>query len=209
MAGYRDAKMNIDINGTIAEMQVHIPEILEMKENGPGHDIYKKMRAIEDAAKIEKRELTPEEAKELAKLQAESEKVYGDAWDALTKRLNSSSETRTPLFTTDEAGKGRGSDLSQAAQNGLPSGSIDTGMPSTSKNLTSLENFITAPENSMGADMFSAKSIVAEKPDLTIPDGNGGLVRARDALAQADENISTAERESVAFNVAAECALVE
>lgn len=209
MDGYRDAKMNIEINGVVAEMQVNVPEMLKVKMEGRGHKIYREIDNMEKAAKKEGRELTPDEIKRITELRAESEKVYAEAWEAVTKRVNSSSETGVPLRNADDMGNERGSGLSQARQGGDVLGSNETGMPSTSKNSASLENFITAPENNMGADMFSAKSIVAEKPDLTIPDGNGGLVRARDALAQADENISTAERESVAFNVAAECALVE
>jgi hypothetical protein len=208
LSGYRDAKMNIDINGTIAEMQVNVPEMLKIKE-ARGHDIYKEIRTIEADAKKAGRDLTAAEKKQIMDLQAESEKIYSEAWASLTNRLNSDSEMRAPLLTTDEAGNGRGSGLSQAAQNGSASGSIDTGMPSTSKNFTSLENFMGSPEQNMGADMFSAKAIVTEKPDLAISDGAGGLMLAKDAIAQADENIATAERESIAFNVAAECALVE
>jgi hypothetical protein len=137
-------------------------------------------------------------------------KAYSEAWDSATNRWNSARDNGVPLRRADSGSNLRGGDSSQAAQYGnAGEAPMDTGTPSTSKNSASLENFMGSPENNMGADMFSAQSIVTEKPDLTIGDGNGGLILAKDALAQADAEISTAERESKAFDVAAQCALME
>jgi hypothetical protein len=58
-----------------------------------------------------------------------------------------------------------------------------------------------------GADPYSAETIIANRPDLTVANESGELVPAGRALAQADAELATAEHESQQFDVAAACAL--
>lgn len=207
--GYRDAKIIVDMNGVKAEVQIHVPEMLAAKS--ALHPQYERLSKIERDISRADRQPTPAEQAEIKQLNAEMAKAYSDAWDSATARWNSARDNGVPLRRADAGSNLRGGDTSQAAQYGKAGEApIETGTPSTSKNSASLENFMGSPENnSATTDMFSAQSIVTEKPNLTIGDGEGGLVSAKEALAQADANIATAERESKAFDVAAQCALVE
>lgn len=58
-----------------------------------------------------------------------------------------------------------------------------------------------------GSDPYSVDQLIFERPDLTIPDQDGNPILASQALAQADAEIATAQRDSKAFDAAAACAL--
>jgi len=62
-------------------VQLHSKQVLEVK-NGPGHALYEESRSIEAAAKG--RDFTPAEGSRLQEISAESEKVYGEAFDKFT-----------------------------------------------------------------------------------------------------------------------------
>jgi RNA polymerase sigma factor (sigma-70 family) len=83
--GYRDVMMKFaGPNGLTAELQLNTKEMIFAKE-GEGHDLYNKSRKIEGRAREEKRELTPEEDRELQQLIAEQKRVYSAAWEASLK----------------------------------------------------------------------------------------------------------------------------
>lgn len=56
-------------------------------------------------------------------------------------------------------------------------------------------------------EQFTAKGIIADKPDMSIATENGSAVPATQAIQQADANIATAKTESKAFSVAVTCGL--
>ena len=67
----------------------------------------------------------------------------------------------------------------------------------------------TVPDSvrSSGRDPYSAENVIANRPDLALPQEDGSTVPASKALAQADAEITTATKESQAYDVAAACAL--
>jgi hypothetical protein len=135
--GYRDAKMNVNIGGHVAEIQVNLPEMLQAKKQV--HDLYAERQTIE--RNWSRREATPAELERTAQLNSQMKAVYDAAYaraldrTSRTNSLNRSSDIGDPFLRADSAGKARGGSLSQAA---LPSGTPSTlprltGMPSTSK----------------------------------------------------------------------------
>ncbi|MCO4746593.1 MAG: hypothetical protein KC912_17495 [Proteobacteria bacterium] len=46
-SGYRDMLMNVDIDGHICELQLHVEKMMEAKHDSAGHDNYKVIRDIE------------------------------------------------------------------------------------------------------------------------------------------------------------------
>ena len=78
-AGYRDVTLNLRMpNGHIVELQLHLKQIMEVKQ-GKGHDIYEQVRTIEAKAQKEGRDLTAEEVAQIQKLEAESRALYDAA----------------------------------------------------------------------------------------------------------------------------------
>jgi hypothetical protein len=67
-------------NGHLVEMQLHLKAILDVK-NGPGHKLYEQIRAIEARAKVEHRDLTPAESRQIADLKDESQELYDNAYE--------------------------------------------------------------------------------------------------------------------------------
>jgi len=135
--GYRDAKMNVNIGGHVAEIQVNLPEMLQAKKQV--HNLYEERRTIE--GNWSKREATPAELERTAQLNSQMKAVYDAAYaraldrSSRTNSLNRSNDIGDPFLRADSAGKARGGSLSQAA---LPNGTPSTlprltGMPSTSK----------------------------------------------------------------------------
>jgi hypothetical protein len=83
--GYRDVMFNLEMpNGHICELQVQLESIQQVKE-GDGHKFYDQIRKIRDKAKIEKRDLTPEEKQQVAKFTAQMKGKYDDAYAASAK----------------------------------------------------------------------------------------------------------------------------
>jgi len=82
--GYRDILLNIRLaNGHIAELQLHVMEMQEAKENG-GHDLYDEQgRITAEAMAADKgkgRPLTPAERKAFDALTAQMREVYDAAY---------------------------------------------------------------------------------------------------------------------------------
>ncbi|RMG43363.1 MAG: hypothetical protein D6719_03940 [Candidatus Dadabacteria bacterium] len=76
--GYRDILLKIRIEGHVAELQLHLNSILEVK-NGEGHRLYEDMRAIFTKANDEGRTLTEEEEKRVKKLSIKMRGLYDNA----------------------------------------------------------------------------------------------------------------------------------
>ncbi|MBD1894181.1 DUF4157 domain-containing protein [Coleofasciculus sp. FACHB-129] len=78
-AGYRDILLNVQLsNGHIAELQLHLTQILEVK-SGAGHKIYEEVRKIEAAAQTADRALSSEEKAKIEQLNAEAKALYDQA----------------------------------------------------------------------------------------------------------------------------------
>ena len=159
--GYRDAKMNVNVNGHNAEIQVNVPEMLEAKKQV--HDLYEQRRSIEGSIMSRGDAPTPTEQSQIDKLNQEMKSVYDEAYQRAlarsdnTNALNRSSVIGTPLRRAESGGKARGGLMSQAAQYGqLGTVPSVTGSPSTSKysglrgaNITNTSEKIL-PNNRMG-----------------------------------------------------------
>jgi hypothetical protein len=78
--GYRDMLLNVRMpNGHVVEVQLHLKEILAVK-GGRGHAIYEEVRTIQANAAREGRDFTADETRRMADLTAESEGLYGAAY---------------------------------------------------------------------------------------------------------------------------------
>lgn len=128
--GYRDMKMNVLVDGHLAEVQISVPEMIAAKKEA--HPLYERVEALNRAAEKEGRDLTPDEAREKFALQARQQAIYGSAWEAATRRRNSPSDTLRPLRSNEGSGNRRSGDESQARS--TYSADRVTGTPSTSKN---------------------------------------------------------------------------
>lgn len=231
--GYRDAKMNIQLDGIKTEMQVNLPEMLKAKKQV--HKLYEQRSAIERAVQ-DRGDSTPtaEEQAKIDALNAEMKPVYDAAFEVATNAKNLGLESGAPLRLADSGSNLRGGSSSQAAQYGKePPALMETGTPSTSKNSALGENSNVSTDNTSTSivrepttvvkdataegdtttgqagnqDLFGVRQILTEKPDLRIMDEAGQAILARDALARADEEIAIARRESQAYDAAVACAL--
>lgn len=213
--GYRDAKVNVVINGQVAEIQVHIPEMLAAKAEV--HALYEQRSALERKIADSGKKATPAQIKKIAALNAEMKGRYEAAWASATSRLKSPSEMGAPLRRADSGSNLRGGEVSQAAQYGTSPGTLpsETGMPSTSKNVTDFGNFKGTSEQSILLSEAGVKTattetiapVLQEKPDMTIAGPAGEEVPATQALAQADAEIAKAQTDSHGYDAAANCAL--
>jgi hypothetical protein len=156
--GYRDAKMNVNINGHMAEIQVNLPEMLQAKKQV--HNLYEERRTIEGGIG-EGKKPTPKQAARIDELNEQMRTVYDAAYaralarTSSTNFLNRSSDIGAPFLRADSAGKYRGGSLSQAElYDAAPSTSPRlTGMPSTSKN----SGFFTGNTSDASIDDVSGK----------------------------------------------------
>jgi len=140
--GYRDIKMNVNIDGHIAEVQVNIPEMVAVKDKY--HDLYKIRENIDRIIDSELRQPTKAEQAQIDKINATMKPDYDAAFEAILNRSNSALSTGAPLRLAEEVGKGLGELSSQAAQKPAKPGTEPsvTGIPSTSRNSTFLDDFI-------------------------------------------------------------------
>jgi len=136
--GYRDAKFNVIMpNGHVAEVQVNLPEMLEVKNQV--HHLYEARENLLREVAQANRLLTDAENARIDALNAQMKSAYDAAWAAAlarteaTRSSNASSAITTPLRDAESNGNSRGGSTSQALQPGtlLPT---ETGTPSTSKN---------------------------------------------------------------------------
>jgi hypothetical protein len=82
--GYRDMLVNVEMsNGHIVEVQLHLRSVMEVK-NGAGHKLYEESRGIYAKAKMEGRELTPQEQTTVTRLEQQQKQLYDDAYQKAT-----------------------------------------------------------------------------------------------------------------------------
>jgi hypothetical protein len=84
-SGYRDIVFNLRMpNGHIVELQLHLKQIIEAKEEG--HSLYEEQRTIEATASREGRDLTASEVGRIQELEEEQRRLYGSALDRARKK---------------------------------------------------------------------------------------------------------------------------
>lgn len=170
--GYRDIKMNVRIDGHTAEVQITIPEFAAAKKTA--HSLYEEVRTIEGRVFAEQRLPTPDEAARIDALNAQMATTYDEAFAAALSRSNSALSIGAPLRRAESGGKGLGSGPSQAAQYivGSPSTAPSvTGMPSTSRNSTFLDDFIADTSDLSLARIDTGSKANQELMDLEVPIG--------------------------------------
>ncbi len=158
--GYRDAKMNVQLPGLVAEIQVNLPQMLEAKKKVHGE--YAERSTIERES--EGRLRTPQENARIAELNAKMKVVYDAAFAEAMSSRNLTSETGAPLRLAEPASNVRGGSVSQAADEIGTPGTLprETGMPSTSKSSTSEGNFINTNEPNVSARAAAGNARAAE-----------------------------------------------
>ena len=115
-AGYRDVLVNVRMsNGHVVEMQFHVKSILDVKA-GPGHAIYEQVRTIEATAKLEGRELTAAETKQIADLNQQSRGLYEEAIGA----GKADAAPKADATPQTEGGAGANKDAAVAGKDGAP-----------------------------------------------------------------------------------------
>ncbi|MFD2232227.1 hypothetical protein [Phaeospirillum tilakii] len=128
--GYRDAKVNVGLDGHVAEIQVSIPEMLAAKTLA--HSYYEERQALLRTT-ADGRDLSPEDVARVDTLLVAMRQIYSAAWSQVARNArNSASEMGAPLRYAESAGNGRGSGPSNARV--MYDGPTQTGIPSTSKN---------------------------------------------------------------------------
>ena len=101
--GYRDIVLNVRMpNGHIVELQLHLKQIMEVKQ-GKGHEIYEKTRAIEAKAQLEGRDLTAQETAEIKALEAESRAAYDAAFASATASADGTAEAGATVTHGDQS----------------------------------------------------------------------------------------------------------
>jgi hypothetical protein len=140
--GYRDIKINVNVDGHIAEVQINFPELIAVKDKH--HKLYEERDNLERIINDEGRGYTKAEEAQIDKINATMKPDYDAAFEAILNRSNSALSTGAPLRLAEDGGKGLGAPLSQAAQIPAKPGTEPsvTGIPSTSRNSTFLDDFI-------------------------------------------------------------------
>jgi|GEM_PF-433375 len=82
-SGYRDINMVVEVNGSYAEIQVNMPQMLEAKEKG--HKYYEEVRIIVEDAEVQKRPLTADEQEKVNAANNKMKELYDAAWESITK----------------------------------------------------------------------------------------------------------------------------
>jgi hypothetical protein len=202
--GYRDIKMNVEIAGHIAEIQINVPEFVAVKDKH--HKLYEESSKILRIASGEERQFTKAEQARLDEINAEMKPDYDEALAAVLNRSNSALSIGAPLRNAESAGKALGSDSSQAAQTPAKPGTEPkvTGIPSTSRNSTFLDDFIKdTPDLTLaqiGAsgkrnqDLMDLEIPVAERIDPQTGERVSEVTTVREILADFEQDKSMLER---------------
>jgi hypothetical protein len=167
--GYRDIKINVDVDGHIAEIQINSPEMVAVKEKF--HYLYEERENLNRNSKgLSQAERNALE-KRIFDIDAEMKPYYDEAFAALLNRSNSALSTNAPLRNAELMEKSLGEDLSQAAQKPSKPGTqpIVTGIPSTSRNSTFLDDFIKDTPDLTLAQIGTGGKRNADLMDLEVP----------------------------------------
>lgn len=202
--GYRDIKMNVEIDGHIAEVQISTPEFMAIKDKY--HDAYEVRDGLMRVISSENRQPTKAEKAQIEKINAEMSQAYDEALATILNRSNSALSIGAPLRNAESAGKDLGEDLSQAAQRPAKPGTEPkvTGIPSTSRNSTFLDDFIkdtpdlTLAQIGTGGkrnqDLMDLEIPVAERIDPQTGERVSEVTTVREILADFEQDKSMLER---------------
>jgi hypothetical protein len=230
--GYRDIMFKVHTpNGHVAEIQVHLPAMVEAK-HGIAHDLYQERERITRGAESEGRLLTAAESARRDELNAQMKAIYDRAWNDSTSASHSAGEIAAPLRSIDVNGNLRGPEgLSNANASRPPpaTGTSATGTPSTSQSrlpdgsvadiptLRAASDIEAPPtriirpgEGGRTADITDsiARQALLARPDLEIPHPyTGETVRAADMLREVNAVARGTEKTAPTLMQAlAECA---
>lgn len=220
--GYRDVKMNVEIGGHIAELQVNVPEMVKAKQGL--HSLYEERRTL--AAKTD---LSTQQIERITAINGIMKGRYAAAWREAKSRLNAASSTSAPSSKAQDRVTGRpsGEGTSNARTLTPPSGvgNAATGTPPTFQKTGSLPRVgpdigkpptgASIPKDVLAGEHLvrAAKEAIMQNPDLkvatgeTAPDGSGATMSAQELLAHGEAEIARAERDSGAFQALANCIL--
>jgi len=81
--GYRDRKLIVEIYGKKAVIHLHVPEMLEAKEQA--RRMYERWQDL--GRESQKRPLTVDEQREFVEMETAQRDTYKDAWDKCLKRI--------------------------------------------------------------------------------------------------------------------------
>ena len=202
--GYRDIKMNVEIEGHIAEIQISVPEFMAVKDKY--HDLYAERDKMLRMISSENRQPTKAEQARIDSMNAEMKPAYDEALAAVLNRSNSALSIGAPLRNAESAGKALGEDLSQAAQRPAKPGTEPkvTGIPSTSRNSTFLDDFIKdTPDLTLAQigtngkrnqDLMDLEIPVAERIDPQTGEKVSEVTTVREILAEFEQDKSMLER---------------
>jgi hypothetical protein len=185
--GYRDALMNVHVNGHTYEIQANVQQMLKAKEEE--HPLYEEWSAMVRLVKGEKRDPTPKETTRLSELTTERQAIYASAWDKVlsltsakyaTFSRNSASESSV-ASQNSEISNSRGSSESQART--FQPGSQEIGRSSQSANFV--------PSGNLSGNFISSTSIpeiIAQKSQEHIKTRHGqGEVKTGHAQREWDQ----------------------
>jgi hypothetical protein len=202
--GYRDIKINVDVDGHIAEIQINSPEMVAVKEKF--HYLYEERENLNRNSKGLSQEERDALEKRISDIDAEMKPYYDEAFAALLNRSNSALSTNAPLRNAELMEKSLGEDLSQAAQKPSKPGTqpIVTGIPSTSRNSTFLDDFIKdTPDLTLAqigtggkrnADLMDLEVPIAERIDPVTGERISEVQTVKDILADFEQDKSMLER---------------
>jgi hypothetical protein len=226
--GYRDAKVNVLVNGHVAEIQISTPQMMAAKKQA--HPLYVQASRLirETQGKTNQVAMA-----KIADLQAQQRAIYDAAWADSTSARKAAGDTSLPLRTAELPSNTRGGSVSQAIEYLTPgqSGLRDTGMPSTSinsalgpntgKSISTSTTIIRdnpsakqageiTPTAARLADLVASnpKALDVELPTTFDSKGNvTGKVTARDFLAQIQREAAQDTQDASLLQVAANCFL--
>jgi len=202
--GYRDIKINVEIDGHIAEVQINFPELMAVKDKF--HDLYAMRDNLERIINSERRGYTKAEKAQIDQMNATMKPYYDAAFEAILNRSNSALSTGAPLRLAEAGGKGLGEPLSQAAQIPSKPGTEPsvTGIPSTSRNSTFLDDFIKdTPDLTLAqigtggkrnVDLMELEVPIAERIDPVTGERISEVQTVKDILADFEQDKSMLER---------------
>lgn len=202
--GYRDIKINVDVDGHIAEIQINSPEMVAVKEKF--HYLYEERENLNRNSKGLSEAGRDALEKRISDIDAEMKPYYDEAFAALLNRSNSALSTNAPLRNAELMEKSLGEDLSQAAQKPSKPGTqpIVTGIPSTSRNSTFLDDFIKdTPDLTLAqigtggkrnVDLMELEVPIAERIDPVTGERISEVQTVKDILADFEQDKSMLER---------------
>ncbi len=100
-SGYRDALMNIRTrNGVIAELQLHLEQILVAKQEG--HKYYEQEQELSRRSKLENRNLTPDESRQVEAIRTKQKELYEAAFLQAQVEEGTQSQGLTQNYSTQD-----------------------------------------------------------------------------------------------------------